>query len=52
MIIDGDSIKRNYFEGETISISSSLQSGENTVITENDPSCGFRKVTNENFDNA
>ena len=51
MIIDGDSIKRNYFEGETISISSSLQNGENTVITENDPSCGFKiKVTNENFD--
>ena len=51
MILDGDSIKRNYFEGETISISSSLQNGENTIITENDPSCGFKiKVTNENFD--
>ena len=51
MVIDGDSIKRNYFQGETISISTSLQNGENTVITENDPSCGFKiMVTNDNFD--
>lgn len=51
LIIDNENIKQNYFEGETISISTSLQNGENTIITENDPSCGFKiRVTNENSD--